>query len=297
MSDAGRRRPLHLPFRILDVFAEAPLCGNPLAVFDDAGAIDGELMQRLASETNLSETTFVTGGSAADGFDVRIFTPSRELPFAGHPTLGTAAVLLGDARQVRLNLAVGPLVVRRDGARLSFEAPPVTMSEPLSAEDVCALTGLAPDDLHPQWRARRADVGPRFTLVPLATPDALRRCALDLAAYRSRFGADEMAEVYAFVPHLDAAARAVTARLLFDAGGVREDPATGSAAACLGHYLAADGHLPGGDAAHHVVVSQGRQIGRPSELHLSISGRGDAITVRVGGSVQAVASGAYTLPG
>jgi trans-2,3-dihydro-3-hydroxyanthranilate isomerase len=165
----------------------------------------------------------------------------------------------------------------------------------LAATDVCALTGLAPHDLHPDWPARRADVGPRFTLVPVASLDALRRCRLYLAEHRRQFGDGEMAEVYAFTPQSEDPDCALTARLLFDAGGVREDPATGSAAACLGHYLAAAGTDPGNGASF--AVSQGGEIDRLSRLFLTLDARGDAISVRVGGKVQHLASGAYTLPG
>ena len=285
---------MKLPYRIVDVFAVEPLAGNPLAVFHAAAGVSDELMQRLANETNLSETTFVTGGSAEDGYDVRIFTPAQELPFAGHPTLGTAAVLAGEGDGAVLRLAVGDVPVERDDEGTWWlRSPPVALEETVNAADALAISGLEASDLDEEFAPRRACVGPRFTLLPLASMDALRRCRLDVDAYRERFGSDAMAEVYAFVRGGERPEDVLTSRLLFDAGGVREDPATGSAAACLAAYLSEHDYFGGEELA--IAVSQGALIGRPSTLHLRVGSDETGRRIEVGGRVQDVARGEFDI--
>lgn len=282
-----------LDYRIVDVFADAPLAGNPLAVFTNAAALDSATMQRLAAETNLSETTFVTGGDAARP-GVRIFTPGLELPFAGHPTLGTAAVI-APKHDVTLELGVGAVAVHydADGDRYWLDAPPVADGAPLDADDILAITGLHAGDLDADFPPQRLRAGPEFLFVPLASMDALARCTLDLARYRARFPNDPMPNVYPFArggdPGFD-----LTCRLFFLAGGVREDPATGSAAACLGHWLSTRRYL--GTADVDICVSQGGWMDRPSRLFVRARGADKAPAVQVGGQVQPVASGRFVLP-
>jgi trans-2,3-dihydro-3-hydroxyanthranilate isomerase len=256
-------------------------------------------MQAIASEMNLSETTFVLPPEGDGDARVRIFTPALELPFAGHPSVGTACELvrlrLVDVYQpvtrVVLELDVGPTVVEvavRDGQPVSatvHQRPPV-FHAPAPRGSVAAVLGLELDDLHPEFDPVPVDTGLCYTIIPLASQRALARVSLhlELAEDFER----RHAEIYpcAFTGRDDPW---VEARGLFPFAGITEDPATGSAAGPLAAYMAREGVLPMDEER---VVLQGAQIGRPSFLTVAVSGAPDAITdVRVGGSVHPVLKG------
>lgn len=262
---------------IVDVFAEARYQGNQLAVVEDAASLDDVTMQAVAREMNFSETTFVTGRDAG-GAAVRIFTPGEELPFAGHPTLGTAWVLCSGQGDTVLQLAAGDVPVRfADG--VGWLTPPAAAAgEALEPAAAAALLGLTPDDLDPELDPQVMQCGPTFAIIGVAGLGALRRVRveravqLDLgiagfpfAVCRGGYSADA-----------DYAARMT----FFDGTGMREDPATGSANAAFANYLQARGFRGA------AVVEQGFEIQRPSRIHLDV---GDNLAV--GGRVQAVAEG------
>lgn len=229
---------------LVDVFAERPLEGNPLTVFLDAGDLDDERMQALARETNHSETTFVTGledGVAA----TRIFTPQTELPFAGHPTLGTAFVTGADA----LDLKVGRIPVRREGGLLWMTQNAATFGPVLDTDMAAQVIGV------PVQAAEVVSTGTPMALLRVADSDAVGAARLRPEAYAG----PDVACCYVFA----ADEGGVHARSFGAFVGVQEDPATGSAAGPLAAWLDRAGLL-GGDA----VIRQGVEMKRPSRLHI-----------------------------
>jgi trans-2,3-dihydro-3-hydroxyanthranilate isomerase len=273
---------------VADVFTDRPLAGNQLAVFTDARELPEELMQPLARELNLSETVFVLPGRSAGQVRVRIFTPAVELPFAGHPILGTAFVLAGPLQrdEIVLETGAGPVPVRleRDGPRIVFGrmTQPVPTWRPYEreAELLAALRverSLLPVELY--------DLGPTFAYVTLESPE-------QVAALRPDFSTLGDHQVGAYC--VAGAARRWKSRMFAPFHGVSEDPATGSAAGPLAVHLARHGRIAWGD---EIEVSQGAEIGRPSALYARAEGAGDAVErVEVGGSAVVVARGEFRLP-
>ncbi len=267
------------PLYIVDVFAEARLTGNPLGVVLNAQTLSAERMQAVARELGFSETTFVTG-RGSEGWRVRIFTPEEELPFAGHPTLGTAWVLHDGLDVVTLELAVGPITVSFDSSGIGWVVPPEpTLSEPLDVRELAAeALSLRPHQLG-ELPVVAADIGPRFVLVPVADAAALQAAVPEPAAWGRLAAAGAPGFLFAFSDDADGADWA--ARMFFRAGGVREDPATGSANVCLARYLQTHAGASG-----VLRVAQGEAMLRPSRLYLDL---GDAL--RVGGRVFQVVTG------
>lgn len=291
-------------YHLLNVFTRdaAPLSGNPLCVFEDGRGLDDATLQALARQFNLSETTFLLPSQRATA-RVRIFTPDFEMPFAGHPTLGTAHIvrLLAraaaggtgggaplDALTLEMPAGVIPVSARDDTWTLVAGAPQFREVQ-TPPEALAAALGLGPADLRCSERGPRplwVDTGSEQLVVPLANATALRAlapAAAALDALRSRQG---RRMVYAFVEHDDGA---VTARFLFEAdGAMREDPATGSACANLGGwYLGTGAALP-----LRRRVAQGDAVRRPSTLGLAVSADG---RIEVSGEVVHLGRGEVTL--
>jgi trans-2,3-dihydro-3-hydroxyanthranilate isomerase len=286
-------------FHVVDVFAERRFCGNPLAVVVDAEGLAADEMQAIARETNLSETTFVAPPGPDGAWPVRIFTPAQELPFAGHPTLGTAWVIrhhvaASRPERVTLALGVGAVPVAFEpagdgGPEVAWlTAPPVELGAALEPERVAPCLGLEPEDIDPRAPVQEIAAGPRFVFVPLRGLAALRRSRLDAAAF-ARALPGTPANVYLFCRETVERANDLHARLFFDAHGVREDPATGSAAACLGAYLLA--HDAQGGAELALRVEQGHEVQRPSLLRLRARRTGGRSEIAVGGRVLPAARG------
>lgn len=285
--------PMPHRFHIVDVFAETLHAGNTLAVVRDAGDLDPDTMQRIAREFGFSETTFVISAGAEAG--VRIFTPAEELPFAGHPTLGTAWVIrehLLPARPdtVVLALGVGKVPVRFEaepgGGEVAWlTAPPVTLGRTLAPERLAPVLGLEPRDFSRALPVQHALAGVEFVHVPLASADAVRRAGFDLAAFEPLAREGFPTKLHLFAP---GAGVDLHARMLFWAGSLREDPATGSATACLGAYLLAHG---GRGERFALRIEQGVEMGRPSLLRLEVTREGGAAKIRVGGRVLESARG------
>jgi trans-2,3-dihydro-3-hydroxyanthranilate isomerase len=282
-------------FVIVDVFAEERFGGNPLAVVLDAAALATDEMQAIAREFDFSETTFVCAPPGAGRpCPVRIFTPASEIPFAGHPTLGTAWVVRslagGNAPSVTLALGVGEVRVefRRDdrGENAWMRPPAPELGAEVSRSAAARVLGLDAKDLATDLPAQVVGVGISFWLVPVQGLDALQRCESDVREFRSEVAPSGAIGVLAFCHQADASAHDLAARMFFDAGGMREDPATGSAAACLAAWLSH--HRVTGGERVNVRLVQGCEMGRPSLLHLRAD---DPAHVEVGGGVVPVARG------
>jgi trans-2,3-dihydro-3-hydroxyanthranilate isomerase len=285
------------PYVLVDVFSSRPLEGNQLAVFTDGGALDPADMQRLARETNLSETTFVLPGAAkAPGATrVRIFTVEEELPFAGHPTLGTASVLRGSsgAPEVVLELGVGLVPVAfEDGPEGAFGE--MRQREPVfgarhDPRAVARALGLADGVLDDTLPIETVSTGLAFAIAPVKSLAALQQLRPDVARAADYLARTD-ARFFYFVSRetVDATAR-LHARMLFYGG---EDPATGSAAGCCAAWMVAHGVAA---PEERVLIEQGLETRRPSRLFVRAGRRGGAVgDVRVGGHTVEVGRGEMT---
>lgn len=288
---------MEVGFRLLDVFAEAPFAGNQLCVVPEPGDLDGETMQALAREIGFSETTFVTEASG-DRYAMRIFTPVSELPFAGHPTIGTAFLLASEGRieaSATQLVGAGEIPVEVDleaGTARMRQLPPEFGPEILAPGDrelIAAGAGLAAGDLHPELPAQVVSTGLAHVMVPVRDLEALRRAARREGPMRELLPRYEAESLYLFAT----GDGEVVARMFDPAPSIGEDPATGSAAGPLGAYLAARGvgGMPGS-----VVVHQGEQTGRPSVLHVRVRAEGSSWEVVVAGRVRLVGDGRFLLP-
>lgn len=291
-----------LDFHIVDVFATTRYSGNPLAVFWNVGALSTAEMQAIAREMNYSETTFVLAETPRDGgYDTRIFTPHCELPFAGHPVLGTAFAIqqkLGDAapNPLRLNLPVGPISVEqtrdRDfGDLLWMQQNTPTFHTEFAPDAIADVLHLAQDDLDARWPIQEVSTGLPFIIVPLQSRAALQRARLNREAYQHLIATTQAQALLLFAPEGYTPAAQVSARMFAPALGIEEDPATGSANGCLAAYLAA--HRYFGTATVEVRVEQGYELERPSLLWLQAQFQHGEIAVCVGGRVIPVARGEF----
>ncbi|MGH8736227.1 MAG: PhzF family phenazine biosynthesis protein [Burkholderiales bacterium] len=288
------------PIYIVDVFAERPYAGNQLAVVLDADGLTDHTMQQVAAEMNYSETAFASSAPERDGgFRVRIFTPARELVFAGHPILGTAWAINhhlspNATGPVRLNIASGQISVefessvdRRDVAW--FLAPPVSLGATCAREQIAAALGILKEDIETKIPVQTLSAGTSAMIVPLRSLEALRRSRLDLDAFAPLAAEGFPPLVYLFCPETQDSENDLSARFFFEAHGVREDPATGNGAAFLGAYLL-EHQVPLG-AALSLRIEQGFEIRRPSLVLLRAKMLGHAREVSVGGRVIPVIQG------
>ena len=293
---------MDLEYSVVDVFTDTALAGNPLAVvMNDVGLLT-EQMQAIAREFNLSETTFVerpkTAVERVEGVLVRIFTTQEELPFAGHPTLGTASVLrlkapeAFDGDTVRLGLKVGPVPVRFDGEGLFGE---MTQKDPefgaeLEPREVARLTGLDELDLDPGLPPQVVSTGNPFAIVTLRSDEALARLKVRQEEATEWLRARGARWFYVLGP-TGGEMPAWRARMQFNGG---EDPATGSAAGCAISYLVRRGAVASGE---RIALRQGVEMGRPSDIFLSAKIVLSKVSdVHVAGSTVVVANGRLFLP-
>ena len=289
----------------VDVFTDRVFGGNPLAVFLDGRGLDDALMQQIASEMNLSETVFLfPPWQPSCAAALRIFTPAREVSFAGHPTVGTAWVLAvhglaprGAARFV-LEERVGPVPVDIEGdpSRPDFiwmTHGPATFDPALENRDAVARAlGLTEVDLWPGAPVQPGSTGNQHLFVPLRDRAAVDRATLDVRALQAAMGDRPRLGIFVFAPASDPAAGRVYSRMFAPhTSGVPEDPATGSASGPLGAYLVLNGLVH--DAAEVRIVSeQGTKMGRQSFVHIRLAMAGGKIAeIRVGGSVVPVLEG------
>jgi trans-2,3-dihydro-3-hydroxyanthranilate isomerase len=273
-------------FVVVDVFTDTPLTGNQLAVFTDARELAEGLLQPLAKEIGFAETVFVYPPAEGGHARIRIFTPATELPFAGHPTLGTAFVLAGPLQLVEISLETGvgviPVSLEREGARITFGrmTQRVPTVEPLAQpERLLAALGVEESRLPIEVY----DNGVQYAYVGLASEDDVAAVEPDMAALK-RVG------VFGVSPFAGAGSRWKT-RMFAPADGIPEDPATGSAAGPLACHLARHGLI---DFGEEIEISQGDEIGRPSTLYARVDGSPESIErVDVGGSAVTVARGEF----
>jgi len=294
----------------VDVFTDRLFGGNPLAVVCDArGLTDGE-MAAIAGEMNLSETTFVLPPTRPDcDARVRIFTPRRELAFAGHPTIGTSFVLAthgmlpAGARTLTLEEGVGPVPVRLEGdpaapAFLWMRHGAATFGPPLAPRaDFAAALGLTEDDLLPNAPVQTGTTGSAFLYIPLKDRATVDRAALDVPAILRCFSDTAAVGVFVFAPDSNLTSNRVYARMFAPhTSGIPEDPATGSASGPLGAYLVQHG-LVTPDETVRIVSEQGTKMGRQSFIHIVVATEADTVTgIEVGGSAVPVLEGILSLP-
>jgi trans-2,3-dihydro-3-hydroxyanthranilate isomerase len=285
-------------FVLADVFTDRAFGGNQLAVFPDARGISTARMQALAREFNFSETTFVLPPDNPEHTaKVRIFTPSTELNFAGHPTIGTTAVLAAQGAvpggTAVLELGVGPVPVRVDGSygELTLTREPEI---PGVQPDPCALAetlGLSTPDVVGGWFAT---VGLPFCFAQLTDPSTVDRAALDPTAWREHFSDAWSSDIYLFAGDTEPGST-LYARMFAPGYGVAEDPATASACAALVGTLA--GRWPAPDGTYRLTVRQGVRMGRASTIDATATKKSGRIaSVSVGGSTVLVGSGRIMLP-
>lgn len=286
-------------FHIVDVFAREKYAGNQLAVVESDGDMRDEEMQAFAAEMDFSETTFVE--SRESPYRVRIFTPEAEIPFAGHPTLGTAAVIResvagDDPDEIVLDLDVGEVPVEvseQDGTEvLWMTQQPPEFGEEVAHERLAAVLGLDESALDDEWPVQVVSTGLPTIVVPLQDRDALTDIELDRAAYDEVTGDREAKNVLAFCPEPRDDGNDFAVRVFAPFYGVPEDPATGSSNGCLAGYLARHGYT--GSDSISARVEQGYEMGRPSLVQLEATDRGDTVDVEVGGGVVSVARGTLT---
>ncbi len=289
------------PFERWDVFTARPFGGNPLAVVLDAAGLDDAEMQALAREFNLSETAFVLPGEKA-AVRARYFTPARELPMAGHPTVGTAFALDGrgvfgnDRGSIELGVGVVGLRFERAGGQLQRvwmdQGRPRRLARVADREGVATALGLGVDELDAELPIEVVSAGVPFLLVPLRDRSGLARARLDLARAAPFVPAEHRA-VLAFT--LDAEDAPVRARMFGEALGIVEDPATGSAHGPLGAFLAWTGVVDAARGPVEALSRQGVEMGRPSDIHLRIRLEGGEPAVEVGGGAVRLARGVLEL--
>jgi trans-2,3-dihydro-3-hydroxyanthranilate isomerase len=286
-----------LPFVQFDVFTSLPLQGNPLAVFSDGRGLNDEEMQAIAREMNLSETTFIFPRDASTerkrGTRVRIFTVQEELPFAGHPTLGTAFALRGDsgANQIRLDLNVGTIPVEFNESPGQPAFGEMTQTDPVfgqvhDRQKIAEVTGIPLDDIDPELPIQTVSTGVPFTVLPIRNLEAIRRLQINQLR-ASEYLTTSGGKFFFCVARetVDPAAR-LHARMLFYNG---EDPATGSASGCAAAWMVEHGVA---EPDEQVLIEQGVEMKRTSRIFVRASRRNDrVVNVRVGGNVVEVLRG------
>jgi len=291
-----------LRFYIVDVFAESKLAGNQLAVFRDCANLTTVEMQAIASEMHFSETTFITSEEPHEGgHDVRIFTPNYELPFAGHPTLGTAYVIQSHiikkpVKTVVLNYKVGQIPVTfsykggsPDVIWMRQKLP--TFGRTFDRRRIARVLGLRVSDVDSNFPVQLVSTGVPFVLVPLASLKAIRGIRIDATALSKLFYETNTTLIFAFTVETYSKKNHLNARGLGLPGTIPEDPATGSASGCLAAYLVR--HRYFGEPEVDVRVEQGYEINRKSILLLRARNAAEGIEVNVGGRVRPVASGDF----
>ena len=286
---------MELTYHVVDVFTTTPLEGNALAVFTDASGLDASTMQRIAREMNLSETTFVLPRESKNGaMRVRIFTPGREMDFAGHPTVGTAYVMrrLGlvprDAATFALEENVGRVPIRVDSGDdplIWLTTPPIRVLETLSRAACAAAIGLREDDLVPNLPCEIVSAGAPFVFVPIKDAATVDRAALDGARFADlvRGRTDKLA-LFFFAP-VQAGAYS---RMFAPEHGLIEDPATGGATGPLAAYMMKHRLARSADGTRF-LSEQGKKMGRRSLLHVLIHGENGRDGIEVGGNTTYVA--------
>jgi trans-2,3-dihydro-3-hydroxyanthranilate isomerase len=289
-------------FYILDVFAEQKYAGNQLAVFRHVDGISATEMQQIAKEMHFSETTFILSEEEKNGgYDVRIFTPESEVPFAGHPTLGTAYVIQHEiiqkpVEEVILNLKVGQIPVSMEYKGSQIENMWMNQNEPAFGEifnfkSISRSLNVDPKEIDDKFPVQEVSTGLPFIIVPLKTQDAIKRAKVDKDKFFALVENSQVKAVLVFCPQTENPKNDLKVRVFVDYYGIPEDPATGSANGCLAGYLVKYRYF--GKDKIDIKVEQGYEIGRPSLLLLKAEKTEKGISVRVGGKAVMVARGEF----
>ena len=285
-----------IPFYIVDVFAEYKYSGNQLAVVVSGEKLTDSEMQRIAKEMNYSETTFIT---SIENSKIRIFTPKVELPFAGHPTIGTAFIfqqefMKGKAKTMTLNLKIGqiPILFKYKGDFLSeiwMEQKEPTFNGFFAPDLVAEVLSIKESDIDGRFRIQGVSTGVPTIIVPLKSLDAIKRVQINKEKYESLIQNTQAKTILVFCPETYDKNNDLNVRFFADFYGVSEDPATGSANGCLAAYLVKHDYF--GKNAIEIRVEQGYEIGRESLLLLKAEEKSGKYFIAVGGKVILVAKG------
>jgi trans-2,3-dihydro-3-hydroxyanthranilate isomerase len=289
-----------IAFYIVDVFSRGKYTGNQLAVFRSGKSLSPGQMQKIAKEMNYSETTFILSESKRNnGYDVRIFTPKREVPFAGHPTLGTAYLIQQEIAKksidkIILNLKVGQIPVAfsykgNEPNMLWMKQKPPVFGKCFDSSAVARALNLDKKDMDNRFPVQEVSTGLPFMIAPLKTLSAVKRARTDLDKFFRLARNAQAKGALVFSPQTYEKGNDLNARVFADYYGVPEDPATGSANGCLAGYLAK--HCYFGRTDINIKVEQGYEIGRPSLLFLKTQQNKKEINVFVGGKAVIVAKG------
>jgi trans-2,3-dihydro-3-hydroxyanthranilate isomerase len=320
VGSLGRMVMSNIRFVILDVFATGKYTGNQLAVCLDAGDLTDLQMQQIAREINFSETTFVTSSTLVNGgYNTRIFTPTTELPFAGHPTLGTAFAIQQelirnqiDSRSVREASACAETLCERVNLNYQVGQIPVDLNyvdgeldilwmhqqqpkffDPLPVEMFAGVIGVNPTDIDSGYPIEPVSTGLPFIIVPLRTLAAVSQAKLDLNLYDRAVANLPAQAILVFCPEAIDPQRQLHVRVFTECFGIPEDPATGSANGCLAAYLAKHEYF--GSPTIDITVEQGVELGRSSLLYLRAHYTAERCPVSIGGRVVKIAQGEFIL--
>lgn len=291
-----------LPFYIVDVFTEKKYSGNQLAVFTDATGLSADEMQVIARETNFAETTFIFPGVGQDdNTRVRIYTPDYEVPFAGHPTLGTAYII----KTILNPDKTGPIVLDLDIGKIyvtSFKQPDgsevywMRQIEPIfgsivPVEQLIPVLGLSTEDFDPRFPIQEVSTGFPHIVVPLVNLKSLQKIRFSNEQYQQLIAHTWAKNIQIFCPETHGAHEGISTRMFTDCAGVPEDPATGSGNGCLAGYFIKHRYFAKDSIS--IRSEQGYEIGRPSLLYIEASDHNGSIEINVGGNVFLVAEGYF----
>ncbi|MFB6276232.1 MAG: PhzF family phenazine biosynthesis protein [Halothece sp.] len=295
---------MNYPFYIVDVFAVDQYTGNQLAVFTNAEQLSDHKMQEIAKEINFSETTFIDASPETENcYNVRIFTPKQELPFAGHPTLGTAYIIRESVisqqekinfNQITLNLKAGKIPVKWENTPQGEEVLWMQQNQPqfgqtISPETMASVLNISPEAIHPNFPIQEVSTGVYFLIVPVARLETLKNIKVNLDAYYQLINSLEAKSILVFSPETYGSENDLCVRVFADYLGIPEDPATGSANGCLAGYLVENNVFPSGGETLQIRVEQGYEINRPSLLLL----KANQNKIEVGGQVKTIAHGHF----
>ena len=282
-------------FYITDVFSVGKYTGNQLATFINCNDFSDEEMQKIAREVNFSEITFITSNlSTENEYDVRIFMPGEELPFAGHPALGTAFVIrnfvaLGQPSEIVLNLKVGKIPVTFIGDQCWMKQIEPQFGEVIDKSLMAAILGLDDNNMDNKFPVQKVSTGIPILITPVKNLQALRNIKVDKSKFYDLLNKTNVKGIYIFCAEGYEKEQDLSARLFFDSYGICEDPATGSACGCLAGYLIKNNYYNKESISKQ--IGQGYEINRPSNLFLKATKQGNSINIHVGGNVQKVAEG------
>ncbi|MBA7590263.1 Trans-2,3-dihydro-3-hydroxyanthranilate isomerase [subsurface metagenome] len=289
-------------FYIVDVFTEEKYAGNQLAVFEDAEGLSDTEMQQIAREMNYSETTFILSKKKRNnGYDIRIFTKEEEVPFAGHPTLGTAYIIQREitkkpVEKIILNLKIGQIPIALNYNKEYVDLLWMKQIEPtflsiLDLDLISQILNLDKKDIDDKFPIQEVSTGLPFIIVPLKTLDSLKQAKVNKDKYFKMIEKTQAKAILVFCPGTYSQKNDLSVRVFTDYYGVPEDPATGSANGCLAGYLVKYRYF--GKKKINIRVEQGYEIGRPSLLFLRAEDKRGKIDISVGGKVIMIAKGEF----